>query len=54
MFVWVPSYTEGEEEDFSPRNDKNEYTPWIVRLSEESRLDEYDPMVCLVPIHARA
>ena len=43
MFVWVPSYTESEEEDFLPRDKKKEYMPWIVNLSAESRLDEYDP-----------
>lgn len=42
MRVWVPHYQESEE-DFTPRDERKEYTPWIVNLSAESRLDEHDP-----------
>lgn len=43
ILVWVPSLQGGEDDDEYQSSDKNEYSPWIVCPSGESRLDEYDP-----------
>ena len=43
ILVWVPSLQCGEDADEYQSSDKNEYSPWIVCPSGESRLDEYDP-----------
>jgi hypothetical protein len=43
MIVWVPSFSESEEDDEYLRGEKKEYTPWIVCPSGETRLDEHDP-----------
>ena len=41
--VWVPSLQGGEDADECQNSDKNEYSPWIICPSGESRLDKYDP-----------
>ena len=43
MFVWVPSFDEGEEDSEFVRYDNKEFKPWIVCSSGETRLDKHDP-----------
>ncbi len=43
MQVWVPCFYETEDDLEYLRTDKKDYVPWIVCLSGEARLDEYDP-----------
>jgi hypothetical protein len=41
--AWVPIYDEYKADGEFTRDDKQDYTPWIVRPSGETRLDEHDP-----------
>jgi len=41
--VWVPCYYESEDDSEYLRSDEKNYVPWIVCLSGETHLDEYDP-----------
>ena len=43
MLSWVPVFQGGEDDDEYLCSDNKEYSPWIVSLSGEVRLDEHDP-----------
>ena len=43
ILVWVPEFQEGDDGDEYIHNDQEEYLPWIVCPSGESKLDENDP-----------
>jgi hypothetical protein len=43
MLAWVPCFHGSEEDSELLRDDKKEYTPWIVCPSGEVCLDEHDP-----------
>lgn len=43
MLVWIPIFQENEDELEYLRDEKKQYTPWIVSFSGEARLDEHDP-----------
>ena len=43
MTVWLPVYRDSEEDNKYQSSEKENYVPWIVRPTGESRLDEYDP-----------
>ena len=51
MIAWLPVYHDTEDDDEYLRGDKNEYTPWTVCLSGESRLDADDPYGVSVANH---
>ena len=41
--AWIPIFDDYEGDGEFTRGDKKDYTPWIVRPSGETRLDEHDP-----------
>lgn len=41
--AWIPVFQGGEDDDEYLRGEKKEYSPWVVCLSGEARLDEHDP-----------
>lgn len=43
MSVWVPCFEGSEEEEEWVMGDKKEYTPWVLSLSGQGRLDGHDP-----------
>ena len=43
MAAWIPVFHQAEDDDEYPRDEKKEYTPWVVCPSGEARLDEHDP-----------
>ena len=44
FFVWLPTYSEYENQEEYLNHNKKGYVPWVVCPSSEGRLDEDDPL----------